>query len=161
MTALHTGHAAATALDVADWFLRNPCPGEAITHLKLQKLIYYAQAWSLALLDRPIFSEEIQAWAHGPVIPSIYRAAAGCGWNQLRPMNRAPYPFTEDQSALLYEVARIYGAYPAKSLELMTHNEQPWVNAREGLSPEQRSNNVIPKQHMKDFYKELHARTNG
>ena len=152
------GHSAHTALDVADWFLRNPVPGEPITHLKLQKLVYYAQAWSLALFEKPLFAEDFQAWAHGPVAPSIYRAVAGKGWNALAPFSdREPAIFVDDQLALLSEVAEIYGAYTAKGLEAMTHSEAPWVEARQGLSPEARSSAVIPKARMAEFYLAMHS----
>ena len=55
--------------DIANWFLsRND-----MTHKKLQKLCYYAQAWYCALYDgTPLFDDEIQAWVHGPVIPALY-----------------------------------------------------------------------------------------
>lgn len=43
-----------------------------ITPLKLQKLLYYAQAWWLAIKETPLFDEEIYAWPWGPVIPHIY-----------------------------------------------------------------------------------------
>lgn len=151
-----------TALDVADWFLRNPVSGEPITHLKLQKLVYYAQAWSLALLGRQLFEEDFQAWAHGPVVPSIYRAAAGSGWAPLIPFEGRKAPeFDKEQLELLKEVADTYGAYTAKGLEAMTHSEDPWRNARKGLSPEARSSKVISKESMTAYYSELHKQANG
>ena len=54
----------ATALQIADWFAGaiDREAGDSITHLKLQKLVYYAQAWFLALNDKPLFEEEMQAW---------------------------------------------------------------------------------------------------
>lgn len=159
MTTWNGGH---TALDVGDWFLRNPVPGEPITHLKLQKLVYYAQAWSLALLDAPLFAEDFEAWAHGPVARSIYRAVAGSGWSPLPAFaEREPAAFSEDQLALLSEVAETYGAYTAKGLEAMTHSEAPWVDARQGISPEARSSAVISKTHMAMFYKEMHSQADG
>lgn len=48
--------------------------GEPLTNLKLQKLLYYAKGWYLALYDKPLFNDKIEAWVHGPVVPSIYHA---------------------------------------------------------------------------------------
>lgn len=42
-----------------------------LTHLRLQKLLYYVQAWSMAMRSRPMFPERIEAWGHGPVVPNL------------------------------------------------------------------------------------------
>ena len=63
--------------DVASWFLSQ----DSMTHKKLQKLCYYAQAWYCALYDgSPLFEDEIQAWVHGPVVPSLYPVYADYKW---------------------------------------------------------------------------------
>jgi len=127
--------------------------------LKLQKLVYYAQAWSLALLRDKLFEEDFEAWAHGPVSPSIYRAYAGAGWNPLcAEPERSAAIFREDQEELLEQVAEAYGAYSAKRLEAMTHSEAPWQSARGGLAPEARSQAKISKSEMAQFYKDLFDR---
>ena len=65
--------AATTAERVADYIIRSAHEsGELITNLKLQKLVYYAQAWHLALFDEPLFDDPIEAWVHGPVVSSLY-----------------------------------------------------------------------------------------
>jgi uncharacterized phage-associated protein len=148
----------ATALDVATWFLGNidRSAGDSITHLKLQKLVYYAQAWSLTFLEKPLFDEDVQAWAHGPVAPSVYRAFAGEGWNALGVPDRTlDGCFDEDQGALLAEVADVYGRFSGKQLENMTHAERPWREARGDLSDEAPSNAIIPKEKMIAYYQEL------
>ncbi|HEU0080276.1 MAG TPA: type II toxin-antitoxin system antitoxin SocA domain-containing protein, partial [Longimicrobiaceae bacterium] len=65
-----------SALDVAAWFLNevDRKSGDSITNLKLQKLVYYAQAWAVTLLGRPLFEEKVEAWAHGPVGDVVYQA---------------------------------------------------------------------------------------
>ena len=68
-----------TVLDVAQWFLAK----EPMTHKKLQKLCYYAQAWHLALLNEPLFNENVEAWIHGPVIPALYAKYADYGWSDI------------------------------------------------------------------------------
>ena len=46
--------------------------GDSITNLKLQKLVYFAQRVSLALNNKALFQEEIQAWKHGSIVPELY-----------------------------------------------------------------------------------------
>lgn len=64
-----------TANDIANWFLVtiDREAGETLSHLKLQKLVYYAQVWSLALFDKPLFDEDFEAWTYGPALPSLYQ----------------------------------------------------------------------------------------
>lgn len=70
-----------TCFDVADYFLAH-CDeesGDIISNLKIQKLTYYAQGFSLVLLGKPLFNEKIEAWMHGPVVPELYRKYRDCG----------------------------------------------------------------------------------
>ena len=145
------------AMDVAKWFLGkiDRDAGDSITHLKLQKLVYYAQAWSLALRGEPLFAEDFKAWAHGPVASSIYMAYRDHGWSALPVPDDVP-EFDEDTEEFLSEILEVYGEYSAKALEDMTHNEDPWVNARGDLPPEARSNAVISKDEMASYYHELY-----
>lgn len=149
-----------TAFDVAAWFLnrQDRDSGDLITHLKLQKLVYYAQAWALALLNEPLFDEDLEAWAHGPVARSLYERYAGARWNPLDPVDHE-VKFSEQQLDVLSEVADAYTGYTSKRLEAMTHSEQPWLEARNGLPPEARSTEKISKETMRRFYKELLERT--
>lgn len=64
----------ASALDVAAYILNKQGP---MTHMKLQRLVYYSQAWHLVWEDKPLFAERIEAWAGGPVIPVLYEALKG------------------------------------------------------------------------------------
>ncbi|MCD2177332.1 Panacea domain-containing protein [Rhizobium sp. C1] len=147
----------ATAKDVAAWFLGSIDreSGDSITHLKLQKLVYYAQAWSLALHGHPIFDEDLQAWAHGPVSESVYREFEGSSWSALPVPDKVP-EFDAETEELLQDILESYGELSAKHLEHMTHSEFPWIEARNGLPPEARSTNKIKKETMARFYKELH-----
>jgi uncharacterized phage-associated protein len=140
---------------VADWFLANVdrASGDSITHLKLQKLVYYAQAWSLANFNKPLFAEDFQAWAHGPVAPSIWTRYKGVQAESLPPAG-APPNLTREQDAVLPEVLKIYGCYEAKFLENMTHNEDPWKTARGDLPRLARCTSIIPKRVMRDYYGE-------
>lgn len=149
------------ASDIADWFLASVDreAGESITHLKLQKLIYYAQAWSLALRDKPLFEEDFQAWAHGPVVRSVYDRFSGSAWMALAAPEEDLAEFDEDTIYLLEDIFDSYGEMGAKQLEELTHSEEPWIEARGSLSPEARSENIISKVSMTRFYRDLYNQT--
>lgn len=146
-----------TANDIADWFLRSVDreAGDSITHLKLQKLVYYAEAWSKTVLDKELFEEDFQAWAHGPVVRSVFDRFNGSGWDALPLPDSEPIEFTEEVEGLLNDVMSIYGQHSAKYLENLTHSEDPWIIARDGKEPEEKSDKVIPKESMVEYYKTL------
>jgi uncharacterized phage-associated protein len=141
------------ANQIANWFLNavDRDAGDSITHLKLQKLVYYAQAWALALLGRPLFEEDFQAWAHGPVVPSLWHRFKDSGWEAI-PAAEDATDFDLDEELLLRDVLVAYGEHSAKALEDLTHDEEPWKMARGGLPPEMRSSAVIPKSVMREYY---------
>ncbi|MDF7658313.1 DUF4065 domain-containing protein [Erwiniaceae bacterium L1_54_6] len=118
-----------TCFDVAEYFLAH-CDeesGDLISNLKLQKLAYYAQGFSLSLLDRPIFGEDIEAWMHGPVVPELYHAYKAHGNSGLPKPEAVDFTkFSEDEAELLDEVYKIYGQFSAWKLRNMTHDEAPW-----------------------------------
>lgn len=150
-----------TGSDIADWFLTHIDreAGDVLTHLKLQKLVYYAQAWSLALLGHSLIEEDFQAWAHGPCLPSLWQRFGNCGWEALPEPDSVP-DLPENVRELLGEVLEVYGNLSAKYLEELVCNEDPWTEARDGLPPEMRSENIISKQTMADYYKKLYQRMN-
>lgn len=140
-----------SCFDIADYFvwLANET-GSFISNLKLQKLVYYAQAWHLALHDAPLFEEDFQAWVHGPVIPSLYQEYRAFGWQPI--LKEATPRLPEDVFQFLNEVAEEYFACDAYELERMTHVEDPWNWARGDLPPDEPSNEVIKKEWMKEYY---------
>ena len=145
-----------TARQIANWFLANidPTAGDLITHLKLQKLVYYAQAWSLASRGVPLFDEDIQAWAHGPVAPSVYRAFRDYGMGPIPAPAQVP-KLDPETVELLDEILDVYGEHSAKKLEKLTHREKPWKDARGDLPEEASSSAVISKESMRAFYGNL------
>lgn len=145
------------ANQVADWFQNavDRGAGDSITHLKLQKLVYYAQAWSLALLGSPLFEEDFQAWTHGPVVPSVWHRFKERGWQALPAVDEVE-GFDPDVEALLRDVLAVYGEHSAKTLEEMTHRDEPWQRARGGLSPEAMSSAIVSKREMADYYRHLY-----
>ena len=144
-----------SALNVAYFFL-GFCNkhGDLITNLKLQKLVYYAQAWYLAFNDKPLFDDPIEAWVHGPVVPTLYET--------FKEFGRRPIDITVEKIDVpfgvmkhLTEVFGTYGKFSAFDLETLTHSELPWINARQGLPPDAPSNNRISLDDMKAFYRGL------
>lgn len=144
---------------VADFFLEFcNTHGDCLTNLKLQKLVYYAQAWYLALYNKPLFDEEIQAWTHGPVIPSLYKRFKPYGWNPI--IEKVKTRLSKEIKKHLTEIFSVYGRYSAWDLERMTHQETPWILARKGISNDEACENIITKKSMRDFYKKL-SQSNG
>ncbi|MBV9110565.1 MAG: SocA family protein [Gemmatimonadetes bacterium] len=142
-----------TALDVAAWFLNeiDRDAGDSITNLKLQKLVYYAQAWSLALLNRPLFGDVVEAWAHGPVVESVYQEYKRYGFDTLPRSRRRPR-FAPQEQVILEDVLTVYGEHSAKFLENLTHQEEPWRQAWGDRAPTSRSRRPIPSDAMCRFY---------
>jgi uncharacterized phage-associated protein len=141
--------------DVADYLL-NECRerGEVLTNLKLQKLIYYAQAWFLGLHGRQMFEEDCEAWVHGPVVPSQYHRFSDYRWQPITGDVAHP-DLPADIQKHLDKIIDMFGAGSAITLELMTHRELPWIEARGDLPPNMPSNNPISKYTMRDFYRAM------
>lgn len=114
---------------IADYFLfklDEEC-GDTISNLKLQKLVYYAQGYHLAIFDKPLFEETIEAWMHGPVVPDLYQKFKHNGSGAIPAINNIDFTvFDEDTQSLLDEVYSIYNQYSAWALRNMTHEEAPW-----------------------------------
>lgn len=146
------------AIDIANWFINqfDKESGDVVTHLKVQKLLYYAEAWTQLLLERQLFEENIEAWAHGPVVREVFDTFKDFGWQPLSISEELKKidPEVED---VLFQVMDAYGEASAKTLENMTHMDRPWINARGGLAPEARCNNVIPKNEIKAYFNEKYG----
>jgi uncharacterized phage-associated protein len=119
-------------------------------NLKLQKLVYYSQAWHLAIHGTPLFEEDFQAWVHGPVVPELYQKYKVFGWQPIQEDISPELP--KEVLIFLGEVAEEYFACDAYELEQMTHVEAPWNQARGDLLPDVPSNAVIEKEWMKEYY---------
>ncbi len=141
-----------SCFDVANYFLETAKEtGSFISNLKLQKLVYYAQAWHLAIYGDPLFTEDFQSWVHGPVIPELYQKYKSFGWKPVI-VDESDVTLSNDFETFLDEVAEEYFACDAYELEQMTHAEQPWITARNGLPPDAASTALIEKEWMKEYY---------
>lgn len=147
------------AILVAEYFIWknqvDPKP-TGLGKLKLQKLIYYAQAWNLVLnIGKKLFDDDIEAWVHGPAVRSVYNHFRDydffntdfSGLEEDRFKN-----LTEDERLILDAVWKIYGPYDGGYLETLSHSELPWQQARGNMDVAQPSQNVISTEVMKAFY---------
>ena len=148
------------AQEVAHFFLSkiDVETGEVITPLKLQKLVYYAQAWFLAFSARPLFNDSFEAWQHGPVVRKLYFHYKEFGFNPLPKVDvLTKNVFTAEEISLLEMVNSVYGKYDAKFLERMSHTEKPWIDARGGCGEEDICDNIIPENEMHDYFSTIVA----
>jgi len=142
------------ALDVGKYFIYLANQGKKpITNKKLQKLVYYSQAWSLALNDKKLFKEPIEAWVHGPAVRSLYLQYKNFGFSPIKEeIDTKSIKIPAKDKKLLDEIWKVYGKLDAEYLEMLTHSEQPWQEARDGLQSSESSDNEISTKSMKSFY---------
>ncbi len=137
--------------DVAKYFLtlNDIEVGELISNLKLQKLVYYAQGFYLAIEDKPLFDDIIEAWAHGPVIPTLYADYRRFKSGSIPPpVNFNLKVISKDVKELLDEVYSVFGQFSAWKLRNMTHEEPPWKDAWN-------TDKIITQESMKIYFKTL------
>ena len=137
-----------TVFDVANYILEKK---GSVTTWKLQKLLYYSQAWSLVWDEKPLFEEEFEAWANGPVCRDLYH-------HHRRKFEVSHFPkgdvdvLSDDQKENIDIVLEVYGHKEPQWLSDLTHLEDPWKEARHGLHPGERGNSVITKESMALYY---------
>lgn len=142
---------------VAKEFVRLSLSGDEtdpLTNLRLQKLLYYAQAWSLVVRESELFSDDLEAWRHGPVVPAVYRALPDDqGANHIHPEAFASFPDLQDEEAeFVRRVWEAYNPYSALQLFKMTHEETPWRKAWEDRPRDGAGNHPISVLDLEDFF---------
>lgn len=119
--------------------------GDVITNLKAQKLAYYAQGVSYAVLKKPLFDDDFEAWLHGPVIPSLYNKLKKFGNSQIIiEDDEDDSMFSNKQLDVIIRTYRTFGQYSAWKLRDMTHAETPWKNTKR--------DQVISKDLIKEYF---------
>jgi uncharacterized phage-associated protein len=142
-----------TANEVADYLIwRAHEHGSFISNLKLQKLLYYAHAWHLAIYDNGLFSERIEAWVHGPVIPAVYRRFKNYGFRNIDEFIECP-PLPNAVLEYLDRLLARYLALDAYALELMTHREDPWIKARGDMPADRSSTTRIADREITVYFR--------
>ncbi len=136
--------------------------GKEITPLALQKILYYAQGFYYAFFGDYLFKEDCEAWVHGPVYTSIYYKYCDYGSSNI-PIDDDYYIediIDEDKKELLNVVIKYFGYYNGKALEKMTHYESPWIKARRGLPIDEKSNNIIEKTDISEYFNKVKEKYN-
>ena len=124
---------------------------EPISHMKLQKLLYYEQGYHLAVFGSPLFEEEIEAWKYGPVVPEVYEIYKGNGNKPLYPQD-GDVDINGEEYDLFYNVFNHFNRYSAYGLMEKTHNEEPWLEtSKKGIGP----HNIIPKGLIMEYFKQV------
>ncbi len=144
----------ASVLNVAKYFLvlagsGEEDAGESMTHLKLQKLLYYVQGFHIALNNGAgLFADPLRAWKHGPVVTGV--------WDTYKVHGSAPIPIPDDfqsdsltgqEKELLNDVWNTYGQFSAWKLRDMTHAEPPW-----NIAYRQGENTVITETSLNEYF---------
>ena len=137
--------------DIANWFLTK----QPMTHKKLQKLCYYAQAWSYALYSERLIKADFEAWVHGPVSPVLYDRFKRFGYETITIIGTPKFPFSALDEALLEDVWTTYGEYTGNALAALSHNELPWQAARKGYGDHERCSVLISPEIMEKYYRSI------
>jgi uncharacterized phage-associated protein len=140
-----------SAHDVAAYILSKQGP---LSAMKLQKLVYYSQAWSTVWDDQPLFPERVEAWANGPVVRELYDLHRGQFEVRAWPSGNAG-ALNDEQRSTVDAVLGYYGGRNAQVLSDMTHKEDPWRLARRGVPDGERGHAVISLASMSEYYSSL------
>ena len=137
--------------DVAAYILQKM---EPMTTMKLQKLVYYSQVWSLVWDEKQLFEEDIEAWANGPVVRDLFDYHRGMYEISTMPIGN-PRLLNQEQQETIDAVLEYYGDKSAQWLIELTHMEDPWIQARKGLPPLERGSRVMSLDTIADYYSSL------
>lgn len=138
--------------DAAQYLLEKQGP---LSSFRLQRILYWVLAWSLVWDGEPMFEEEIEAWASGPVFPDLYAKHKGSYTADTSTFGGDSSLLTEDNKDTVDKVFAHYGAFPVYSLSDIAMRETPWLNARKGVPVMERSTRKISLADMLDYYSEL------
>jgi uncharacterized phage-associated protein len=130
-----------------------------LTNLRLQKLLYYVQAWSLVMRKQAMFGERIEAWVHGPVVREVYAAYANNGGRVILPedIGEEEFGLTDEERSFVGSVWESYKGYSASKLREMTHEEDPWVNARKGCGPADSCEAELSREAILEYFRDTPA----
>ncbi|WP_120523024.1 Panacea domain-containing protein [Arthrobacter celericrescens] len=134
--------------DVAAYILKQ-CG--AMSTMKLQKLCYYSQGWSLAWDEKPLFGSRIEAWANGPVVYDLYQKHRGRFTVDSWPDGN-PNAIGAEECATIDAVLAAYGQFSGQQLSDLTHSERPWKAARKNVPSGARCQVPVSLDIMQDFF---------
>ncbi len=142
----------ANVFDVAKYIIEHAGKGGKMSTMKLQKLCYYSQAWSLVWDEAPLFDEEFEAWVNGPVCRPLFEKTRGQYYATVDDMTGGEDNLTDTQKATIDAVLNYYGKHDAQWLSQLTHMEDPWKLARADILADQNSDCIITKESMAIYY---------
>lgn len=132
-------------------YLLNRC--EDITPLALQKALYYIQGFYYAFYNTFIFSEDCEAWLHGPVYRDIYFRYRDYRFDSIEGNDDFDCSvFSSSEKAILDSVIKNLCCYSGKVLETFTHSETPWILTRGELSADKASERIIHKESIGNYF---------
>ncbi|MBX0291944.1 SocA family protein [Hymenobacter sp. HSC-4F20] len=151
---------------LCEYIITQVAPNGGVSHLKLQKLLYYIQAYHLAYFDSPVVDDQFQAWVHGPVSRKIYDEIKDFSVlhgevkfqqeeGEPTPAERLSSTLSPDQVEFINDVLAEFGPKSAYALEAMTHSETPWIEARRGYGPADRCDRTLSEDSMMRYYKQF------
>jgi uncharacterized phage-associated protein len=119
-----------SAMTISKWFAAWATADEAdLSNLKLQKILYFAQGHHLGRFGSELFTDDLQAWAHGPVVPAVYRKFKIFKSGDIELPEDDTFDWADVDSTttqFLIEMWNVYGQFGAWRLRNMTHEEGPW-----------------------------------
>ena len=133
----------ANVFDVAKYILERK---GSMSTMKLQKLCYYAQAWALVWDDKPLFDEDFEAWANGPVCRELFFKTQGNYSVSADDETGGMGNLTDNEKDTINQILNHYGNHNAQWLSQLTHMEDPWNKAREGIPAGEGCNRIITKE---------------
>lgn len=159
------------ASEIAKYIIAyNDSYGDLITNKKLQKLLYYIKAWGLVYFKDGIIDDDFVAWVHGPVCVKVYNEYKSFGFSPLKndyseysdkdiinifQQSHKDDDLFHEKVELINAVLLKYGPFSSMQLELLSHSEEPWQEARKGLQPIEKGNIIIKKETISRYYKKL------
>lgn len=133
---------------------------QEVTPLALQKMLYYIQGIYMVLYKEPLFPEECRAWLHGPVYNKVYDLFRDFKYNPIEDnrfifLHGKAKVLSEEERRVLDLVIGSFGIYSGKTLEKITHNEKPWIDARQNYEEGEPSNEIMPKEAIGEYFNRI------
>lgn len=142
----------ANVKDIARYILHK---SGVMSTMKLQKLVYYSQAWALVWDEAPLFEEECEAWRNGPVVPELFYCHQGRYIVGEDDIDGNTSTLTKIEKDTIKKVLDFYGDKSAQWLKDLSHEEDPWRNVRGDLQDHVGSRRVITKESIAEYYGSL------
>lgn len=140
---------------IVDWYLIQTTYENPMTHLALQKLLYFSQSWCKVLTGKWLFENDCQAWVHGAVYPEVYEQFKPFKYNPLPKVKKEIKLASQELQVLMFVKKFYFDVYNARGLENICHNELPYKEARNGCADKEVGKRIIAKESIEKYYKEI------